>query len=521
MENPTTAGPQTSVATATAAATTAGPQTPVATATNAGTTGQETTGAQLAALVERAVVAGEAWASTPPAVRAAALSAIADRLDAAAAELVPLAQSETHLLEGRLGGELKRTTFQLRLFAEMLQEGSFAGARIDHADPEWPMGARPDIRRVLEPLGPVVVFAASNFPFAFSVAGGDTCSALAAGCPVVLKVHSGHPQLSARVGALVAEALAAAGAPDGLLSLIYGTEAGRAALLDPRVKAGSFTGSIPGGRALFDLAVSRPEPIPFYGELGSVNPTFVTQSAAARRGGQIAAEFLASYTLGAGQFCTKPGILLVPAGSDILELLRSAEQPGPAPLLNERIQHGYVEVLQGLLEHDAVEALVLGEDAFAEPPAPTLIATNVQAVLADPEGLITECFGPTALVVTYSDESELLELARVLEGQLTATIQGEEDDAVAPELVRLLAQKAGRVLWNQWPTGVSVTYAQQHGGPYPATTTPGTTSVGTASISRFLRPVAYQGLPEALLPAALQESNPLAIPRRVDGTLAV
>ncbi|MDQ6753819.1 MAG: aldehyde dehydrogenase (NADP(+)) [Actinomycetota bacterium] len=478
-----------------------------------------TTAAELATLLEKAAVAAPVWAATPSARRAKALLAIADRLDAASGELVPLAQSETHLLQGRLTGELNRTTFQLRLFAQMLHEGSYLDARIDHADPAWPMGARPDIRRVLEPLGPVVVFAASNFPFAFSVAGGDTSSALAAGCPVILKVHSGHPLLSARVGALASEALAAVGAPEGLLSLVYGTEAGRGALLDPRIKAGSFTGSIAGGRALFDLAVSRPEPIPFYGELGSVNPVFVTRAAAAARGEELAAEFLASYTLGAGQFCTKPGILLVPNESGILDQLRSAEQPGSARLLNDRIQGGYVEVLKNLLDHDAVEPVVLGEEAFAEPPVPTLIATNVEAVLADPDGLITECFGPTALVVTYSDEDELLAVARVIDGQLTATIQGQADDAVGPELVRLLALKAGRVLWNQWPTGVSVTYAQQHGGPYPATTTPATTSVGTASISRFLRPIAYQGLPDQLLPAALQEANPLGIPRRVDGIM--
>lgn len=480
-----------------------------------------TTTAELAAMMGRAAGAAAIWAATPAARRAGALRAIADRLDAATGELVPLAQSETHLLEGRLTGELKRTTFQLRLFAQMLDEGSYLDARIDHADPAWPMGARPDIRRVLEPLGPVVVFAASNFPFAFSVAGGDTCSALAAGCPVILKVHSGHPRLSARVGTLVSGALAATGAPDGLLALVYGTEAGREALLDPRVKAGSFTGSIPGGRALFDLAVSRPEPIPFYGELGSVNPTFVTKAAAVARGPQIATEFLGSYTLGAGQFCTKPGILLVPADSGILELLRSADQPSPARLLNERIQSGYVDVLKGLLEHDAVEAVLLGEGAFAEPPAATLVATTVAAVLADPEGLITECFGPTALVVTYTDENELLEVARVIDGQLTATIHGEDSDTVTPELVRLLALKAGRVLWNQWPTGVSVTYAQQHGGPYPATTTSTTTSVGTASITRFLRPVAYQGMPGHLLPVALQDENPLNIARRVDGALTI
>lgn len=479
-----------------------------------------TPGAELETIMAATAEAAQQWGARPAADRAAALRAMADALDGAAEELIPLAGEETNLPPARLGGELKRTTFQLRLFAEMLDEGGYLDARIDHADPAWPMGARPDIRRVLEPLGPVVVFAASNFPFAFSVAGGDTCSALAAGCSVVLKVHSGHPRLSAAVGRIAAAALDAAGAPAGLLQLIFGTQAGRDALLDPRVKAGAFTGSIPGGRALFDLANSRDEPIPFYGELGSVNPVFVTRAAAHERGSGIAADFLSSFTMGAGQFCTKPGILLVPADSTMVEQLADAARPAPAKLLNDRIQSGFVESLQELRQHKDVTVLGVSEGAFDFPPAPSLTATTAAALLADPEGLITECFGPTALVASYSDESELLAVAAVLDGQLTATIHGEDTDTIAPELVRLLAAKAGRVLWNQWPTGVSVTYAQQHGGPYPATTAPTSTSVGTASISRFLRPVAYQGLPAHLLPAALRDDNPLGVPQRIDGLLA-
>lgn len=479
-----------------------------------------TTGAELETIMAATAEAAQQWGARPAADRAVALRAMADALDGAAEELIPLAGEETNLPPARLGGELKRTTFQLRLFAEMLDDGGYLDARIDHADPAWPMGARPDIRRVLEPLGPVVVFAASNFPFAFSVAGGDTCSALAAGCSVVLKVHSGHPRLSAAVGRIAAAALDAAAAPAGLLQLIFGTQAGRDALLDPRVKAGAFTGSIPGGRALFDLASSRDEPIPFYGELGSVNPVFVTRAAAHERGSDIAANFLSSFTMGAGQFCTKPGILLVPADSTMVEQLADAARPAPAKLLNDRIQSGFVESLQELRQHKDVTVLGDSEGAFDFPPAPSLTATTAAALLADPEGLITECFGPTALVASYSDESELLAVAAVLDGQLTATIHGEDTDVIAPELVRLLAAKAGRVLWNQWPTGVSVTYAQQHGGPYPATTAPTSTSVGTASISRFLRPVAYQGLPAHLLPAALRDDNPLGVPQRIDGLLA-
>lgn len=474
---------------------------------------------ELARILSAADAAAADWAQRPAIERAAALAAVADALDAAAAELIPVAQEETNLPAGRLAGELKRTTFQLRLFAELLTDGGYLDARIDRADDDWPMGARPDIRRVLEPLGPVVVFAASNFPFAFSVMGGDSCSALAAGCPVVLKVHSGHPRLSAAVGRVAATALHDAGAPDGLLQLVHGTQAGRDALLDPRIKAGAFTGSISGGRALFDLANSRPDPIPFYGELGSVNPVFVTQAAAAARGAEIAAEFVASYTLGAGQFCTKPGILLVPEDSAMLAELAAAARPGLAKLLNDRIQSGYTESLQELLGHDDVAALGGTADTLASPPAPALTATTAAALLADPSGLITECFGPAALVASYRDENELLAVAGVLDGQLTATVQGEESDVVAPKLVRLLAGKAGRVLWNQWPTGVSVTYAQQHGGPYPATTAPTSTSVGTAGITRFLRPVAYQGMPAHLLPDALRDDNPLGVPQRINGAL--
>ncbi|GAB3533207.1 aldehyde dehydrogenase (NADP(+)) [Arthrobacter tecti] len=484
------------------------------------TTLDATTTDQLEALVSDATSAADAWGATPATTRGEALTTVADALDAAADELVPLAQQETHLAEARLRGELKRTTFQLRLFAEVLSEGSYLDARIDHADPEWPMGApRPDLRRQLEPLGPVVVFAASNFPFAFSVAGGDTASALAAGCSVILKAHSGHPGLSEATAAVVVGALEKAGAPKGLFAVIYGTQAGRDALLDPRVKAGSFTGSIPGGRALFDLANSRPEPIPFYGELGSVNPTFVTRAAAAARAEEIASGFAGSFTMGAGQFCTKPGVLLVPADSGIAERLSGTELPVPAKLLNDRIQSGYVEVLEGLAGNSSVQTLVRTEDALADPPAPTLLHASVKDLLEQHSTLLAECFGPTALVVSYEDEAQLLEVARVLEGQLTATIQGEENDDVA-ELIRLLATKAGRVLWNQWPTGVSVTYAQQHGGPYPATTSSTSTSVGTAAINRFLRPVAYQGFPQHLLPEALQDANPIGVPQRINGRLS-
>lgn len=476
---------------------------------------------QLERILSTAADAANEWASTTRHERASTLTTIADRLDDAATELVQIAGEETHLLEPRLRGELTRTTFQLRLFAEVLLDGGYLDIRIDHADPDWPMGAaRPDLRRQLEPVGPVVVFAASNFPFAFSVAGGDTAAALAAGNSVIVKAHSGHPRLSQRVGELVTDALRDAGAPTGVFDVIFGTEAGRTVLLDPRIKAGSFTGSIPGGRALFDLATSRPEPIPFYGELGSVNPVFVTHAAAAQRPQEIAEQFLASFTLGAGQFCTKPGILLVPAHSTIPAALAAQNLPGPAPLLNDRIQAGYIDVLNDLVNHPDIHILAHGNATHADPPTPTILITSIEAVLAHREALFRECLGPTVLIVTYIDENTLLDLAQEIDGQLTATVIGDDNDSIAPRLVSLLAKRAGRLLWNQWPTGVSVTYAQQHGGPYPATTAPGTTSVGTAAIGRFLRPVAYQGFPTHLLPADLQDHD-TNLPRRIDGQVTI
>lgn len=457
----------------------------------------------VADLVAAATDAGWAWADLPASERARVLDAVADALDAEADRLVPLARAETRLPEARLRGELTRTTFQLRLLGAAAAEGAHLGVRIDHADPDWPMGApRPDLRRSVVPLGPVLVFAASNFPFAFSVAGGDTASALAAGCPVVVKVHEGHPQLSSAVGEVVEAALAAAGAPRGVLALVHDQADARALLVHPGIRAAAFTGSIPAGRALFDLAQSRPDPIPFFGELGSVNPVFVTARAAASRGQEIVDGFVGSFTLGAGQLCTKPGVLLAPADSAVTAGLAAAQLPGPAPLLNDRIAEGHRRSRAALADRPGVA--VLGAPDVPD-DAPVLLMTTVAALLADPDGLLTECFGPTALVATYADERELVDVAEAIDGQLTASLQAEPDDAVVPVLTELLARKAGRLLWNQWPTGVSVTGAQQHGGPYPASTAPATTSVGTAAIERFVRPVAWQGFPDHLLPTELRE----------------
>ncbi|TCJ37733.1 MULTISPECIES: aldehyde dehydrogenase (NADP(+)) [unclassified Parafrankia] len=463
-----------------------------------------------------AAAAARPFGALAPAARASMLRAVADALDAAAETLVPVAMRETRLPEPRLRGELVRTTFQLRLFAGLLDDGRYLEATIDPPDPAWPTGPRPDLRRMLIPVGPVLVFAASNFPFAFSVAGGDTAAALAAGCPVLLKAHPGHPELSRLTAAVVTAALAAAGAPAGTLALIEGDEPARAALVDPRVRAGAFTGSEHAGRLLFNLAAARDEPIPFYAEMGSVNPVFVTEAAAARRGPEIWAGYVESYTLGTGQFCTKPGLLFAPAGSAEADLVRLVSARPATPLLGERIAAGYRDTLGGLTGHPAVRVLAAGAGTTTG-VTPTLLATGVADWLRDPGTLAVECFGPTSLLVAYDDPADLLAVARALGGQLTATVHGEDTDGVlAADLLAELRERAGRVLWNGWPTGVSVSPAMTHGGPYPATTSLHT-SVGTTSISRFLRPVTYQSLPERLLPEPLRDDNPWGIPQNRHG----
>ena len=469
-------------------------------------------------VVEAAAGAARRWGAFDPVARAGMLRAVADGLDDAGDDLVPLAIAESHLTETRLRGELFRTTFQLRFLAGVIEEGDYLQACIDTRDDLWPPGPRPDLRRSLRPLGPVAVFAAGNFPFAFSVAGGDSASALAAGCPVVLKAHPGHRQLSARCGEIVTRALHDAGAPEGTFALIQGDDAGRALIGHPDIAAVAFTGSARVGRMLFDLAVGRPKPIPFYGELGSVNPVFVTVRAAAARLDAIVSGYVASFTLGSGQYCTQPGVLLLPAGALNRGRIRDtiSAQP-PARLLNDRIEAAYREALDDLRHRPDVAVIVEGDRRPDGARTPTLLLTTVRSLVADAEHLLAECFGPVSLIAEYDEESQLVEVADVLEGQLTATVHGEVDDTIVPGLLDKLAERTGRIIWNGWPTALSVTWAVHHGGPYPATTSPLHTSVGAAAIGRFLRPVTYQNLPDPLLPAALREDNPLRLPRRVDG----
>jgi NADP-dependent aldehyde dehydrogenase len=451
--------------------------------------------------------------------RAAWLGAVADALDANAAELIALADEESHLGTARLTGELARTTSQLRLFAEAVVEGSYLEATIDHPSATT-IPPRPDLRRMLRPLGPVAVFSASNFPFAFSVAGGDTASALAAGCPVIVKGHSAHPRLSRRTAEVVARALADAGAPDGVFALVEGRETGVALVQHPAVRAVGFTGSLHGGRALFDLASGRPDPIPFYGELSAVNPVLVTQAALDARADALAAGLVASFTLGAGQFCTNPGVVFVPAGSGFAERVAAVVgAAAPVPMLTDGIAAAFAQELAALASHDGV-TVVAGE-AVQQPGSGSavVLATTTDAVLADPSALLTECFGPSTLVVEYVDVEHALAAIRAVGGSLTATVHAEPDEELA-DILAVLTEIAGRVLFAGWPTGVAVSWAQQHGGPWPATTSIHT-SVGVTALRRFLRPVAYQDAPETALPAALRESNPLGIPRRVDGLLVL
>ncbi|MFQ6395459.1 aldehyde dehydrogenase (NADP(+)) [Nocardia sp. KC 131] len=468
------------------------------------------------AVVEAAAAASGPWAVMESADRARVLGGIADRLDAHAAELIPLAMCETRLPETRLVGELKRTSFQLRLFAQQVLDGGFLDVRIDGADAQWPMGApRPDLRRMNVPLGPVLNFAASNFPFAFSVAGGDTASALAAGCPVIVKGNPGHPALSRAVGRLVDEAFVECGAPSETFGLIFGRDAGVRALTHPAVTAVAFTGSTAGGRALYDLACGRPVPIPFYGELGSVNPVFVTAEAAQSRAEEIAAGLLTAVSSSAGQLCTKPGLVAVPEGSPVLAELAGTAPVPTGEMLNESIAAGFAMAVEHVRGHPEVTVLMGGGPGEA-----LLMVTTARTVLADRDALMHEIFGPATLLVTYRDTTELLELARSVRGELTVSVFGDHADDTTRALLAAAAGAAGRVLWNSWPTGLSVTYAQQHGGPYPATTAPATTSVGTAAITRFLRPVAFQSVPEELLPAQLRTENPLGVPRSVNGARA-
>jgi NADP-dependent aldehyde dehydrogenase len=460
-------------------------------------------------VVVRAARAFDAWRGTSREARAVALEAVATALDAHTDELVALADAETALGTARLASEVARTTGQLRLFADVLREGAYRDIVIEPGD-----GTRPDLRRINRPLGPVAVFAASNFPFAFSVAGGDTASALAAGCPVVVKAHEAHPGTSRRTADIVAGALAGAGAPDGVFDIVYGFAAGTALVNHPEVTAVGFTGSTRGGLALAAACAARPHPIPFYGELGSVNPVFVLPGAAATRPEEIARGYAASLTLGVGQFCTNPGLLFVPDDERLLASIADAiAGTTGGPMLAERIHAGFVAGADELAARADVQALAEGKSGEGPWSAtPVTYTVTAEDFLASAETLREEHFGPLGLVITYAfgaglDPFNLLDLGAVGEGHLTATIHLDPENERDVELAGVLADRlrgiAGRLVFNGWPTGVAVTHAQHHGGPYPATTAPAYTSVGAAAIRRWLVPVAYQDFPPDLLPTGL------------------
>jgi NADP-dependent aldehyde dehydrogenase len=455
-------------------------------------------------------------------LRAAFLRAAADRLEAGGAELIAAADRETALGTARLTGELARTTYQLRAFAAVVDEGAFLDVVIDHADPAAAPAPRPDLRRWKIPVGVVAVYAASNFPFAFSVPGGDTASALAAGCAVVVKAHPDHPETSELAAAALRQGAEAVGLPADVVRLVHGRQAGVDLVRHPLVSAAGFTGSIQGGRALFDLAAARPVPIPFHGELGSLNPVVVTEQAAAERAEEIGAGLAGSFTLGMGQFCTKPGLVLVPQGAagDRLEkaLTAGAGDAAAGALLDERMRAGF---LAGFAERAALPGVTapVGAGADGHAVRPGYLSVPAELLAQDAhELLLEECFGPVTVIARYTGTAEVEAVLGRLPGNLTATLHAEPGESGAAELLARLTPLAGRILFGGWPTGVAVAPAMHHGGPYPATTGTGT-SVGGTAIERWLRPVAYQNLPEALCPPELQDANPLSVPRRVDGAL--
>jgi alpha-ketoglutaric semialdehyde dehydrogenase len=460
--------------------------------------------------------------------RGAFLRTIAANIESIAEELVERAEQETALPKLRLQGETVRTCGQLRMFAQVLEEGSWVQARIDRADPNRKPAPKPDIRSMLRPLGPVVVFGASNFPLAFSVAGGDTASALAAGNPVIFKGHPAHPGTSELVGHAVQQAVRQCNLSEGVFSLLFdsGNRVGTALIKHPLVKAAGFTGSRIAGRILMDLAAARPEPIPFFAEMSSTNPVFILPGALRERADSIAAGLYASFTLGAGQFCTKPGLVFLPAlaeASDFIKRLQLCiDESAPFHLLTPGIRSAYGAAI-GTRKTKANVGLVAETlaastgEGFSVGGA--IFETNSRSFLTD-ENLAAEIFGPATLLVHHSNREEVLEAASNLDGHLTATIHGTEQDLQEfSDLIAILERKVGRLVFNGFPTGVEVSHAMVHGGPYPATSDGRSTSVGSQAIYRFCRPVCYQAFPQAALPDALRDANPLHIWRMIDGEM--
>lgn len=478
--------------------------------------------------VEKAAAAFLIFRKKSGVEKAVFLDRIAEEILALGDELLQTAHLETALPLPRLTGERGRTVGQLRLFAELLREGSWVDARLDTALPDRQPLPRPDLRQMQRALGPVGVFGASNFPLAFSVAGGDTASALAAGCSVIFKGHPAHPATGELVAGAIVRAVEACGLPDGTFSLVQGagTEVGMALVRHPLVKAVGFTGSFRGGKALFDAAAQRPKPIPVYAEMGSTNPVFILPGALRERGTALATALAGSITLGVGQFCTNPGVFVVPALAQtegfVKNVASALDAVAPGTMLTGGIRRAYASGLGKLALVGGTERLTSGELAGETGPVSAhLLRASAAAALANPE-LTEEVFGPSSVAIVADDKAQTLEVARNLHGHLTATIHGTPEDLEEyAELVDILETKVGRLLFNGFPTGVEVSHAMVHGGPYPATTDSRSTSVGTAAIRRFTRPVCYQDFPENLLPDELKTSNPLNIWRLVDGVFKI
>lgn len=460
-------------------------------------------------LVDRACVAAEeafwSYSALDRTARSDFLNAIADEIEARGADITEIGTSETGLPPARLEGERGRTTGQLRLFADHIRKGTYLDRRHDKALPDRAPLPRPELRMTQRPIGPVAVFGASNFPLAFSTAGGDTAAALAAGCPVVVKGHSAHPGTGEIVAQAIDAAIRKCDIHPGVFSLIQGgkRDVGQALVQHPLINAVGFTGSLGGGRALFDLCAQRPTPIPFFGELGSVNPMFVLPGAAKARGRALGEGWAASLTMGAGQFCTKPGIAVVPSGSEgdafVSATAEALNGIQTQCMLTDGIAQAYKDGKSRMERRNAVRP-VLTTVSEGRNANPNLFEADLSDFLQN-QALGEEVFGPLGLVVRVSGEDDMVTLAKGFEGQLTATLQMDEPDTeLAQRLVPVLERKAGRVLVNGFPTGVEVSDAMVHGGPYPASTNFGATSVGTLSIRRFLRPVCYQNVPDALMP---------------------
>lgn len=465
----------------------------------------------------------EIYKKTTSAQRAQLLRSIADAIEALGEELLEMASRESNLPLARLTGERGRTCNQLRLFADVVEEGAWVEATLDTALPERQPMPRPDLRRMLVPLGPVVVFGASNFPLAFSTAGGDTASALAAGCTVVYKEHPGHPQTSQLAYTAISKALQTCGLPEGVFQHVSGgVEVGQQLVKHPAAKAIAFTGSYKGGKAIFDLAMQREVPIPVYAEMGSTNPLFILPEKLKSNTGQLAQQAAASVLLGSGQFCTCPGLVFVPEADVTEEFMESLEEAltsaTPAKMLHDGIAGNYYKGLEKLLKAEGVQALVQQEADVLEGRA-ALASTSAAQWLQNPE-LQEEIFGPFTLVVKYKHADELLSAAKSLQGQLTCTLWGtDQEQQLQQELTDVLRDKCGRLLFAGVPTGVEVSYAMTHGGPFPATTDSRSTSVGVYALKRFARPVTFQDAPQALLPPELQNENSTGLWRTINGKI--